>query len=300
MKALHFITALLSAGLCADAAAGDKSPAASTALPGVSVLGQKLPMPGLQRERGLRIYLPPSYASAADKRYPVIYMHDGQNLFDAATAYAGEWGVDEALDELARTQGFEAIVVGIDNGGELRMAELSPTVHARIGKAEGPQYLAFVVDVVKPLIDREYRSRPDRANTAIIGSSMGGLISHYAIQRYPDVFGKAGVFSPSYWVSPEMFARAAAQVLPADARVYLYAGGREGDMAADARRMHRTMAAGRPAPTNLALNIVASAQHNEAAWRAELPRALAWLFELPPPAVGKDSAPSNRLEAGRL
>lgn len=254
----------------------------STALPNVTVLSTPLAMPGLQRERTLRVYLPPSYASAPGQRYPVIYMHDGQNLFDQATAYAGEWGVDETLNDLARTRGFEAIVVGVDNGGERRMAELSPTVHPRIGTAEGPQYLRFVVDVVKPMIDKTYRTKPDRANTAVIGSSMGGLISHYAIQRYPDVFGKAGVFSPSYWVSPEMYGRAAAQPLPPDARVYLFAGGREGgSMDADAKRMYDVLGKANTA-AQLRLHIEAQAQHNEAAWRAELPAALVWLFELKP------------------
>lgn len=256
---------------------------ASTAGARVSVL-QPLAMPGLERARALRIYLPPSYASAPERRYPVLYMHDGQNLFDDATAYAGEWGVDETLDALARTHGFEAIVVGIDNGGARRMVELSPVAHPRIGAAEGPQYMSFVVDTVKPLIDRDYRTLPDRANTAIIGSSMGGLISHYAIQRYPDVFGKAGVFSPAYWVSPQLFDRAAALPLAPDARVWLFAGGREGgDMESGTRRMHEVLRRAAPADEKgLNLHIEAQAQHNEAAWRTELPTALVWLFQLAP------------------
>jgi len=267
-------------GLLAGPAGAAERP--STALPNVTVLSTPLAMPGLNRERSLRIYLPASYTTAPTKRYPVIYMHDAQNLFDESTAYAGEWGVDETLKELARTRGFEAIVVGIDNGAEKRMAELSPTVHPRIGKAEGPQYMAFVVDVVKPMIDRTYRTLPGRASTAIIGSSMGGLISHYAIQRYPDVFAKAGVFSPSYWVSPELYGRAAEQALPPDARVYLFAGGREGgSMDADARRMYETLLKKNTA-AQLQLHIEPQAQHNEAAWRAELPAALLWLFELQP------------------
>ncbi len=87
----------------------------STAGPTVAVLHPALEMPGLDRSRTLRLYLPPGYAQG-NRRYPVIYMHDGQNLFDDATAYAGEWGIDEALDELAARTGFEAIVVGIDDG----------------------------------------------------------------------------------------------------------------------------------------------------------------------------------------
>jgi predicted alpha/beta superfamily hydrolase len=253
----------------------------STAGPTVKVLSPPLAMPGLDRTRTLRIYLPPSYA-LSDRRYPVIYMHDGQNLFDDATSYAGEWGVDEAMDALARTHRFEAIVVGIDNGADKRMQELSAWPHAQFGAAEGAQYLSFLVDVVKPHIDQHYRTQPGRNATAIIGSSMGGLASHYAIHARPDVFGMAGVLSPSYWVAPQLYAEARSKPLAADTRVYLYAGGKEGaETTGDAWRMHEQLAATTP-PQNLTLSIVEAADHNEAAWRAEFPRVAAWLFDLKP------------------
>ncbi len=264
-------------------AACHDDPRPSTAGPTVKVLAQPMAMPGLDRTRTLRIYLPPSYATS-DRRYPVIYMHDGQNLFDEATSYAGEWGADESMGALARTHGFEAIVVGIDHGGDKRMNELSAWPHAQFGAAEGAQYMAFLVDVVKPHIDRQYRTEPDRNSTAIIGSSMGGLASHYAIHARPDVFGMAGVLSPSYWVAPQLYDEVRAKPLPADARVYLYAGGREGpETTDDARRMHALLAAAAPAD-HVHLSIVEAAEHNEAAWRAEFPRVVTWLF-------GVDGAP---------
>lgn len=262
------------------AACGRGEPRLSTAGPTVEVLAPPMHMPGLDRTRTLRIYLPPSYATS-DRRYPVIYMHDGQNLFDDATSYAGEWGVDEAMDALARTHRFEAIVVGIDHGGDKRMNELSAWPHAEFGAAEGAQYLAFVADVVKPYIDRQYRTEPARSATAIIGSSMGGLASHHAIQARPDVFAMAGVLSPSYWVAPQLFAEAGAKSLQGDTRVYLYSGGREG--AQDTRRMHEQLALSNP-PQNLTLSIVEAADHNEAAWRAEFPRVVVWLYGLQPTA----------------
>lgn len=274
--------------VCGLAGCSPKAPRAPSALPNVSVLPAPLPMPGLNRSRTLRVYLPPSYASEADRRYPVIYMHDGQNLYDDATSYAGEWGVDETMNELARTRGFEAIVVGIDNGGERRMAELSPVPNGETDTAEGPQYTRFVVDVVKPWIDQQYRTRPERASTAIIGSSMGGLISHYAINEYPAVFSKAGVFSPSYWAAPRMIADAARRPPPVDLRVYLYAGGREGGgMEVDARRMYAALGGG-AATERLSLHVVPDAEHNEAAWRAEFERAVVWLFQLE--SAGKPSS----------
>ena len=191
----------LACGLLALPAWTDEPPAAAkpgTAQPNVHVLPTPFLIPGLNRERTVRIYLPPGYEQGT-RRYPVLYMHDGQNLFDDATAYAGEWGIDETLNELAKSRGLELIVVGIDNGGAERIHELNAWDNPQFGKGEGEQYTAFIVEVLKPWIDQHYRTRPDRRHTAIMGSSMGGLISSYAISRYPQVFGKAGIFSPAYW-----------------------------------------------------------------------------------------------------
>jgi predicted alpha/beta superfamily hydrolase len=244
----------------------------------VHILPEPLRIAGLNRERTIRLYLPPSYATQAAKRYPVLYLHDGQNLFDAATAYAGEWGVDETLDALAVATGFEAIVVGIDNGRDKRMNELNPWPHDRFGAGEGEAYLDFIVQTVKPHIDARFRTRGDAASTLIGGSSMGGLISHAAIHRHPTVFGKALVFSPAYWTAPAMAAYAQAHPLPADARVYIYAGGREGrDMAPLAESMVQQL---QRQGTTTAWRLVPEAEHNEAAWRAEFERAVRWLFGL--------------------
>jgi predicted alpha/beta superfamily hydrolase len=256
----------------------------STARPGVHVLAQRLAMPGLGRERTLRLYLPPSYESAPQRRYPVIYMHDAQNLFDDATSFVGEWGVDEALDELARTRGFEAIVVGIDHGDGERIHELSPWTNPKYGPAQGERYMAFVVDTVKPFIDARYRTRPGRESTAIIGSSMGGLISHYALLRYPQVFGKAAIFSPSYWYSGEVYAQTTAHPWPRDTRTYFYIGGREGDESVpDVERMIALLGTQDHAARDITLHVEPGAEHNERAWRAEFARAVAWLFDLAPP-----------------
>jgi len=249
-----------------------------TALPGVEVLPTALDMPGLNRQRQLRIYLPPGYAQSSE-RYPVLYMHDGQNLFDDFTGYAGEWGVDETLDELARSHGLKLIVVGIDNGGDKRMTELNPWDHPKFGKGEGAAYTRFIVEVVKPHIDRQYRTRPEREHTAVMGSSMGGLISHYAIQQYPQVFSKAGIFSPSYWAAPAM-REAAVRPLPIDTRLYLYMGGREGgEMNADVRKMVAALSGPALPADQIRCSAQASAEHNEAAWRTEFGPALRWLFK---------------------
>lgn len=237
-----------------------------------------LAMPGLNRERTLRVYLPPSYASQPGQRYPVIYFHDGQNLFDEATSYAGEWGVDETLDALAAQTGFEAIAVGIDNGAERRMQELNPWDHPRFGLGEGEAYLAFVAETVKPLIDRQFRTQPGRAHTGLAGSSMGGLITMAGLCLYRGTFGRGLVMSPSLWIAPQAFELVEKQPLPADTRVYVYAGGREDrDMVANAERLHRLIA--KPAVATLRVN--EAGQHNEPTWRAELPAALRFAFDLP-------------------
>ena len=279
---LRHLAAVVLAGALATACSSERAPSAG---PGVRVLQPALEMPGLDRSRTLRLYLPPGY-DGGNARYPVIYMADGQNLFDDATSYAGEWGVDESMDELARCCGFEAIVVGIDHGGERRMNELSPWPNPGHGVAEGEAYLRFVVEVVKPFIDRSYRTRPGPADTAIIGSSMGGLAAHYALLARPDVFGRAGVLSPSYWFSERAFDLAGSADVPADARVFLYVGGAEGDrMVPDTERMHRLLRA--RLGERVVLEVAPEARHHEAAWRTAFPRVVRWLFEAPEAASAR-------------
>jgi predicted alpha/beta superfamily hydrolase len=269
--------ALMMAALACTACSHAPLRRAPSALPNVSVLPQPFTIPGLERQRTLRLYLPPGYAGS-ERRYPVIYMHDGQNLFDDATSYAGEWGADETLNAMAARSGFEAIVVGIDNGAGKRTNELNPFDHPRFGAGEGEQYLSFIVQVVKPYIDAHYRTQPQRESTAIFGSSLGGLISDYAMHRHPQVFGKAGVFSPSYWIAPAFWDYAAAHPLPRDAQVYLYAGGREGPEMVEGtlRRQAQLQAMGIACATRIAPD----GEHNETTWRAEFPAAVAWLFSL--------------------
>jgi metallo-beta-lactamase class B len=244
-------------------------------------------MPQLARTRRIWLYLPPDYASST-KRYPVIYMHDGQNLFDAATAYAGEWGIDETLDSLHAAGDRGAIVVGIDNGGTKRMDEYSPWKNERYGGGEGAAYVAFIVETLKPWIDAHYRTLPDRLSTAIAGSSMGGLISLYAILEYPHVFGRAGVFSPSLWFSPHIFGLAkASQPLRPDPRIYLVTGGleiaqgeRAGIYADDQTRLLDALTAvGFKTSTEVTASTPPDGQHAEWFWRREFPTAYRWLFE---------------------
>lgn len=254
----------------------------STATDNVQVLPYQFLMPELDRQRTIRLYLPPSYQHT-DKRYPVIYMHDGQNLFDDRTAYAGEWGVDESLNQLAGKQGVEVIVVAIDNGADFRMNELSPWENKRFGEAQGKQYMDFIVEIVKPYIDTNFRSKPDRLHTAIMGSSMGGLISHYAVHAYPEVFSKAGIFSPSYWYSQDVFSFSKLKKAAVDARLYVMFGDKEGNgMIADTSQMQRQLDQQGHPRKNLLFKRVPNGEHNEQLWRTEFTQAIQWLFQQQP------------------
>lgn len=148
-------------------------------------------------------------------------MHDGQNLFDEYTGNFGEWGVDEALDSLIKTGAPACIVVGINNGPN-RINEYNPYNTDRFGKGEGDNYLQFIVNNLKPYIDKHYKTLSQKENTIIAGSSMGGLISYYAVAKYPSVFGKAGVFSPSFWIAPQMDSLTQAVAPSLSGKYFLY------------------------------------------------------------------------------
>lgn len=244
-----------------------------------------LVMPGFGRGVSLRVYLPPDYAGSA-RRYPVLYLFDGQNLFDPGSAYAGEWGIDEAMDAEFARSGFAAIVVGIDHGGARRINELSAWPNTEFGAGEFDSVLGDLSTRLKPYIDGSYRTRTDAAHTLIGGSSLGGLAANYAIHRRPEVFGKALVFSPSLWISEQAIFHARNVALPTDARVYVFMGTKEGfapeEGVAAARRLHAAIGSHAEAGGQVTLHIGQGAEHNEAAWRAAFPPALRWLFELEP------------------
>ena len=244
----------------------------STASPQVQIMDSSFPVKSLGRERRIWIYLPEEYASSG-KRYPVLYMHDAQNLFDAATSFAGEWGVDEELDRMK----LPMIVVGIDNGGMKRMNEYNPEDHERFGKGEGRAYLEFLVKELKPYIDRQYRTKKQAKYTGIAGSSMGGLISYYAGLWYPKTFGKIGVLSPSFWIAPQLQNLTKETIHSrrhARQSYYFYAGAKESKtMVSDMEAMISTLQ--EAAPTIQTTKRVSPiGEHNEAAWRSELPNFL--------------------------
>ena len=261
------------------------APRPSTASSSVSILSDSFTIPQLARTRRIWLYLPPDYRTSA-KRYPVLYMHDGQNVFDAATSFAGEWGVDETLDSLHAKGDRGVIVVAVDNGGTHRLDEYDPWVSAKAqyGGGEGDAYVEFLVQTLKPYIDQHYRTLADRRNTGIMGSSMGGLISLYAALKYPGVFGRAGVFSCACWIARThvfTYARHARPLRPLP-RLYFVSGAletKDAEPARDQREMVDSLvAAGFPTGTALQSFISADGKHAEWFWRREFPSAYRWLF----------------------
>jgi predicted alpha/beta superfamily hydrolase len=240
--------------------------------------------PQLGIVRDIRVYLPPSY-TAGTARYPVLYMHDGQNLFDEATAYAGDWGVDETMEALAG-EGFEAIVVGIPNMGPDRLDEYSPFVDGEHGGGRGEDYLAFVVHTLKPYIDASFRTLPEREQTGMLGSSLGGLISLYAFFRYPEVFGFAGAMSPAFWFADRAIFPFVEEAETDGGRLYLDIGTAEGeDTLTDTRRMAELLEAKGYQPGDQLRYVEdEGAGHNEAAWAARLRDALIYLLPAGAPA----------------
>jgi predicted alpha/beta superfamily hydrolase len=269
-----------------------------SASPNVHILSPAFAMPQLRRTRRVWVYLPPGYAEGAT-RYPVLYVQDGQNVFDQYTSFAGEWGVDETLDALAAS-GQDlggCIVVAVDNGAKHRLDEYSPWRNRRTGRGgEGEQYVDFLVDTLKPFIDYHYRTRPGREATGILGSSMGGLLASYAALRYPAVFGRVGVFSPAYWFAgPALLAYVAQQAPRPDTRWYFLCGTQESPTMAPLMAAVRDAlrAAGVPAE-NLAFKALPDGQHAEWFWRREFEPAYRWLFAegLPAAAVASPGATS--------
>ncbi len=265
----------------------------------VSILDTAFQMPQLGRTRRVWLYLPPDYATSGGT-YPVLYLHDGQNVFDAATSFAGEWGVDETLDSLHAAGDSGVIVVAVDNGGTHRMDEYQPwpSTDARFGGGEGARYVDFIVHTLKPFIDAHYRTRPDRVNTGIGGSSLGGIISFYAALQYPDVFGRVLVFSAPFFFEPQLFAMARAYRRRASpTRFYFDTGLNEGTtelelpyraMAHSLQAMVDSLAAeGVDTAADVRALLPADGAHAEWFWRREFPAAYRWLFASGRPVDGQ-------------
>ncbi|MEK8022632.1 MAG: alpha/beta hydrolase-fold protein [Candidatus Hydrogenedentota bacterium] len=245
----------------------------------------------LDNSRALAVYLPPGYDSAKES-YPVLYMHDGQNIFDAATSFIGvEWEVDEACEELISSGAIPPmIVVGISNNSE-RVAEYTPVATDTRGGGRGDDYARFVIEEVKPFIDKTYRTTKDREHTGIMGSSLGGLISLHMAWTRPDVFSKAGVVSPAlWWADSEILRRIAISAPPQPfPKFWIDMGTKEGNThssfnegIANVRDLAASLRShGFRDPEDFILVEAEGADHSERAWSARIRDILRYLYGAP-------------------
>lgn len=253
-----------------------------------------LPYPGLPA-RDVVVYLPAAYETEPARRFGVIYLHDGQNLFDPAQAPYGEWQVDETLDALTAEGAIAPqIAVGIANTGAERVADYTPDADPTYGGGNGAAYAQFVACAVKPTIDALFRTAPARASTVVMGSSLGGLISLHIYQRYPQLFGGVGAVSPSLWWNDRSPIASFTEFNgPLPARLWLDIGTAEGGSydflpypVADARDL-RDLVVGRGGVLgdNFGYLEDVDAQHNEAAWAGRLDAILFFLLSAQRPAA---------------
>jgi predicted alpha/beta superfamily hydrolase len=248
--------------------------------------------PQCQNKRDILVYLPQSYPYSSERRYPVLYMHDGQNLFDAETSFAGKWQVDEAMEKLAHER-REAIIVGLNNVGEARLAEYTPFPDPKHGGGQGDDYLDFVINTVKPIIDDSFRTRLDAGSTGIMGSSLGGLISLYAFFKHPDVFGRAGVMSASLWFAKEAIFDFVKKSPYNPGNLYVDTGTHEYNGFWSDRVLFRVHSRRHCARTRRMVNYLRrrgytrqqlhyledlNAEHTESAWARRFPTAMRFLF----------------------
>ena len=170
-------------------------------LPKIHLISQEFEIPQLNKTRKIWALLPHDYDTSTE-HYPVLYLHDAQNLFNENAEF-GNWQIDKKLAVMSDYGIGKIIVIAVEHGEKERLIEYN-VGKTLLGKGSGKQYIRFITDTLKPFVDKTYRTKPDRDNTGIGGSSMGGLVSIFSGLIYPEVFGKLMVFSPSLWVIPKI------------------------------------------------------------------------------------------------
>jgi len=253
----------------------------STASKNVSIIGKEFVIQNLNIiSHKIWVYLPPNYETSSQK-YPVIYMHDAQNLFDASTSYVGEWEVDESLNNLFNKTNKGFIIVGIENGGRERINEYTPWENEKYGGGKGAVYIDFIVNTLKPYIDDNYRTKPQQKFTGLIGSSLGGLISYYGGLKFPDIFGKIGALSTSFWFSDEVNDFTKEHGNLKNSKLFMLVGKKEGeDVVEDSENTMQLLLDTGFKSKNILLKINSKGEHNEAFWRSEFSEIVQWLYNI--------------------
>lgn len=239
-------------------------------------------MPELDRSRDVYVYLPPGYTQS-DTRYPVLYMQDGQNLFDGIASPNRHWMVDRIIDAHVAMGLYDGLIVVGVRSNAYRVSEYVPYNFSygetTYDNTRAADYSDFLAETLKPLIDQQFRTLPDREHTHIAGSSFGAFISLYSMMRHPDVYGGVGAFSSAVWPADFAFIEAIRSYDGrTDTRLYLDMGTWEG---ADPVEQTRIMAAAFRDLGFDELQVVIEPQgvHTESAWRGRFPGAILWLLD---------------------
>jgi enterochelin esterase-like enzyme len=244
-----------------------------------------------RNQRFLRVWLPPGYDDAANAQqfFPALYLNDGQNLFEASSAFAGvEWQVDESADRLIREGSIPPmIIVGVDNAGKDRLREYMPhrSMHPVMLRVQGRHYPDFLIKEVMPFVENHYRVATSPENTGLGGSSLGALIALYTAMARPAVFGKLLLESPSLWASNRQLIKESRKVRVWPERIYLAAGTaeagspeRDRTVVDDVRELGAILRRSVLSEKRLRLVIKDGAGHSEGAWAERFPEALRFLF----------------------
>ena len=240
---------------------------------------QFLPYP-----RDLIVYLPPEYLQDESRRFPVFYLHDGQNLFDPATSFIPgmDWRVDETADALIAAHHIEPlIIVGIYNTGDHRIEEYTPTPDAKFGGGHADLYGRMLASEIKPFIDTRYRTLQDPMHTGTGGSSLGGLVSMYLGLTYPHIFGKVAALSPSVWWNSKAILQLVAETTPKPRlKIWLDIGTREkpGAVADTEQLRDALLSKGWSLKEDLHFLKATGARHDEASWAERVGPMLEYLF----------------------
>jgi predicted alpha/beta superfamily hydrolase len=247
-------------------------------LPKIQIIDEAFEIPQLIRTRRVAALLPHDYYET-DKRYPVLYLQDGQNLYDDYAPY-GSWGVDKQLAAMSERGTGNLIVVAIDHANHQRVSEFTPSLQNKLGIGEGKKYCDFLANTLKPYIDQHFRTKPEPPHTGIGGSSLGGLVSVLAGLYFPDVYDRLMIFSPSFWVMPDLPEQLMQLTREFDGKVYLYGGEAESEtMVPNMIRFQEEIERlSRESDLEFRTEIDPNGQHNEARWGKEFPKAVEWLF----------------------
>jgi predicted alpha/beta superfamily hydrolase len=248
--------------------------------PIAEIISEEFYIPQLDRHRKVWALLPHDYYST-DKKYPVLYLQDAQNLFNEGSAY-GNWEIDKKLSVLSEYGRGDVIVIAIEHGSADRIKEYIFDNDSVANGSEGKKYIRFITDTLKPYIDANYRTKKDRDNTGIGGSSLGALISIYSGFLYPEVYSKLLIFSPSLWIEPNNNFPMMNFRVPFKTKIYLYGGEKEGSKMVNRINVFEQYLK-RWEKKNLfdfefKTNINPDGEHKEFYWSQEFPRAIEWLF----------------------